>query len=92
MAPQYRYGSYCGEMLCEYVNREMICQDHVTVNLDHRLLGLGERRLLNEAAVPTVCAHNEKSGAEGSVSVIKWMDRSRTQWVKNSFCFAHPRR
>ena len=25
------------------------------------------------------------------VIAIKWMDRSQTQWVKSSFCFAHPR-
>ena len=31
----------------------MVCQDHVTVYLEHRLPGLGERQLLNEATVPT---------------------------------------
>ena len=29
-------------------NRKMVCQDHVTVDLEHRLLGLVERRLLNK--------------------------------------------
>ena len=27
-------------------NWKMVCQDHVTIDLEHRLLGLGERRLL----------------------------------------------
>ena len=36
-------------------NRKVVCQDHVTIDLKHRLLGLGERRLLNE------CVHRTKS-------------------------------
>ena len=50
-------------------NRKMVCQDHVTADLEHRLPGLGERRLLNEDTVPTeyVQRMNEKSRAEGSV-------------------------
>ena len=42
-------------------NRKMVCQDHVTIDLEHRLLGLGERRLLNEDTVPTECVHRTKS-------------------------------
>ena len=49
-------------------NRKMVCQDHVTIDLEHRLLGLGERRLLNEDTVPTEFVHRTKSpGADGSV-------------------------
>ena len=44
-------------------NRKMVCQDHVTVDMEHRLPGLGERRLLNEATVPTEVVHR-KFGAE----------------------------
>ena len=42
-------------------NRKMVCQDHVTIDLEHRLLGLGERRLLNEGTVPTEFVHRTKS-------------------------------
>ena len=40
--------------------REMVSQDHVTVDLEHRLLGLCKRRLLNEATVPTEFVHITK--------------------------------
>ena len=49
----------------------MVCQDHVTVYLEHRLPGLGERQLLNEATVPTEFVGKTKSGAEGSVLQAK---------------------
>ena len=56
-------------------NRKMVCQDHVTIDLRHRLLGLGERRLLNESTVPTVFMHRTKSpGVEGSV--LLWHAKS----------------
>ena len=42
-------------------NRKMVCQDHVTVDVEHRLPGLGERRMLNEATVPTEFVHRTKS-------------------------------
>ena len=42
-------------------NRKMVCQDHVTVDLEHRLLGLGERRLLNKDTVPTEFVQRRKS-------------------------------
>ena len=42
-------------------NRKMVCQDHVTIDLEHRVLGLGERRLLNEGTVPTEFVHRTKS-------------------------------
>ena len=42
-------------------NRKKVCQDHVTIDLEHRLLGLGERRLLNEGTVPTEFVHRMKS-------------------------------
>ena len=42
-------------------NRKMVCQDHVTIDLEHRLLGFGERRLLNEGTVPTEFVHRMKS-------------------------------
>ena len=44
-------------------NRKMVCQHHVIVDLEHRLLGFGERRLVNEDIVPTEFV-NRKSGAE----------------------------
>ena len=40
------YGSCCGKM---QFHRKMVCQNHVTVDLEHSLRGLDERRLLNEA-------------------------------------------
>ena len=41
--------------------RKMVCRDHVTIDLEHRLLGLGERRLLNEGTVPIEFVHRTKS-------------------------------
>ena len=41
--------------------RKMVCQDHVTIDLEHRVLGLGESRLLNEGTVPTEFVHRTKS-------------------------------
>ena len=53
-------------------NRKMVCQDHVTVDLEHRLPGLGERRLLNEATVPTEFVHRTKSpGPKRRVGVAR---------------------
>ena len=45
----------------------MVCQDHVTVDIEHRLPGLGERRLLNEATVPTEFERKVRSRSEGLV-------------------------
>ena len=53
-------------------NRKMVCQDHVTVDMEHRLPGLGERRLLNEATVPTEFVHRTKSwGPKRRVGVAR---------------------
>ena len=53
-------------------NRKMVCQDNVTVDMEHRLPGLGERRLLNEAAVPTEFVHRTKSsGPKRRVGVAR---------------------
>ena len=53
-------------------NRKMVCQDHVTVDMEHRLPGLGERRLLNEATVPTEVVHRTKSsGPKRRVGVAR---------------------
>ena len=46
----------------------MVCQDHVIVDLEHRLLGLRERRLLNEATDPSEFVHrtnNPRPKAKG---------------------------
>ena len=51
-------------------NRKMVCQDHVTIDMEHRLPGLGERRLLNEAILSTLnlCTERKVRGrSEGSV-------------------------
>ena len=54
------------------LNRKMVCQDHVTVDMEHRLPGLGERRLLNEATVPTEFVHRTKSsGPKQRVGVAR---------------------
>ena len=50
-------------------NRKMVCQDHVTVDMEHRLPVLGERRLLNEATVPTEFVHRTKSCTRRRVSL-----------------------
>ena len=55
----------------------MVCQDHVTVYLEHRLPGLGERQLLNEATVPTEFVRKTKSpGPKRRVGVAR-EERSR---------------
>ena len=70
MAPQYRYESYTVETF--NFNRKMVCQDHVTVDMERRLQGLGERRLLNEATVPTEFVHRTKSsGPKRRVGVAR---------------------
>ena len=57
-------------------NRNMVCQHHVTVDLEHRLLGLGERRLVNEDTVPTVFVHRKKRPGPSSVAMAR-EERSR---------------
>ena len=54
-------------------NRKMVCQHHVTVDLEHRLLGFGERRLVNENTVPTECVHRKKSSGR---AVLLWHAKS----------------
>ena len=49
--------------------RKMVSHHHVTVDLEHRLLGLGERRLVNEDTVPTECVHRKKSSRPSSVAM-----------------------
>ena len=72
MAPQYRYESYTDTVETFNFSREMVCQHHVTVDMEHRLPGLGERRLLNEATVPTVFVHRTKSsGPKRRVGVAR---------------------
>ena len=70
MAPQYIGTSHTVETF--NFNRKMVCQDHVTVDMEHRLPGLGERRLLNEATVPTEFVHRTKSsGPKRRVGVAR---------------------
>ena len=55
----------------------MVCQDHVIVYLEHRLPGLGERQLLNEATVPAEFVRKTKSpGPKRRVGVAR-EERSR---------------
>jgi len=55
-------------------NRKVVCEDHFTVDsfkvdLENRLLGLVERRLLKEDAVPTEFVHITNSpGPSGAVA------------------------
>ena len=55
-------------------NRKQVCEDHFTVDsfkvdLEHRLLGLVERRLLKEDAVPTEFVHRTNSpGPSGAMA------------------------
>ena len=50
----------------------MVCQDHVTVYLEHRLPGMGERRLLNKATVTTEFVRKTKSpGPKRRVGVAR---------------------
>ena len=57
-------------------NRKMVCQHHVTIDLEHRLLGLGERRLLNKDTVPTGFVHRKKSPGPSGVAMAR-EERSR---------------
>ena len=51
-------------------NGKMVSQDHVTVDLEHMLLGLGERRLLNEDIVPTEFVQRTKSPGPKSGLIV----------------------
>ena len=57
-------------------NRKMVCQDHVTIDLEHRLLGLGERQLVDDDTVSTEFVHRKKSAGPSSVAVAH-EERSR---------------
>ena len=59
-----------------YFNRKMVCQHHVTVDLEHRLLGLGEKRLVNEDTVPTEFVNRKKSLGLSGVAMAR-EERSR---------------
>ena len=63
-------------------NRKMVCQDHVTIDLEHKLLGLGERRLVNEDTVPTEFVHRKKSLGPSSVAMSR-EERSRKRDEQN---------
>ena len=65
-------------------NREMVCQHHVIVDLEHRLLGLGERRLVNEDIVPTEFVNRKKSPGPNSVAMVR-EERSRKR-DKHNVC------
>ena len=56
-------------------NRKMVSQHHVTVDLEYRLLGLGEKRLVNEDTVPTECVHRKKSPGPSGVDSL-WHAKS----------------
>ena len=73
MAPQYRCGSYGGK---NKFQPKMVCQHHVIVDLEHRLLGLGERRLVNEDIVPSEFVNRKKSPGPSSVAMAR-EERSR---------------
>ena len=51
----------------------MVCQHHVIVDLEHRLLGLGERRLVNEDIAPTEFVNRKKSRGR---AVLLWHAKS----------------
>ena len=53
-----------------------MCQHHVTIDLEHRLLGLGERQLVNEDIVPTEFVNRKKSPGPSSVATAR-EERSR---------------
>ena len=62
----------------------MVCKHHVTVNLEHRLLGLGERQLVNKDTVPTEFVHRKKSpGLSGVAMPMAREERSRKMYYRN---------
>ena len=75
LAMKWLHNIGAGHMV-ENFNQNMVCQHHVTVDLEHRLLGLGERRLVNEDTVPTVFVHRKKSPGPSSVAMAR-EERSR---------------
>ena len=54
----------------------MVCQHHVTVDLEHRLLGLGESQLVDEDTVPIEFVYRKKSPGPSSVAMAH-EERSR---------------
>ena len=64
-------------------NRKMVCQHHATVDLEHRLLGLGERRLVNEDTVRTECVNRKNSpGPSGVAMACEERSRKRDEYYK----------
>ena len=61
----------------------MVCQDHVTVYMEHRLPGLGERQLLNEATVPTEFMRKTKSPRPKRRVGVAREERSRKRGEHN---------
>ena len=57
-------------------NRKMVYQHRVTFDLEHRLLRLGERRLVNEDTVPTEFVRRKKCPGPSSVARAR-EERSR---------------
>ena len=65
-------------------NRKMVCQHHVIVDLEHRLLGLGIRRQVNEDIAPTEFINRKKSPGPSSVAMA-CEERSRKR-DKHNVC------
>ena len=52
-------------------NRKMVCQHHITVDLEHRLLGLGESQMVDEDTVPTECVHRKTCPRPSGVAMAR---------------------
>ena len=65
-------------------NRKIVCEDHFTVDsfkvdLENRLLGLVERRLLKEDAVPTEFVHRTNSSGRSGAMAREARSRKRDE-------------
>ena len=67
-------------------NRKMVCQHHVIVDLEHRLLGLGERRLVNEDIAPTEFVNRKKSPGPSNVAMPMACEERSRKRDKHNVC------
>ena len=66
------------------LNRIMVCQHHINIGLEHRLLRLDERQLVNEDTVPTEFVHRKNTPESSGVAMAR-EERSRKR-DENNVC------
>ena len=71
-APDVRPGDRCMSILVRCLpGKVLVYYQYLRLDLEHRLLALGKRRLVNEDTVPTVFVHRKKSPGPSSVAMAR---------------------